>query len=151
MHLIIKETMRLHPPGPFISCECRETCQILGYGNPKGTNVLVNVWALGRDSRYSKDAEFKPERFAEYNRYVNFNGTDFELIPFGAGHRICPGMTFALATLELALANLLFHFNWELPGGTKPGDLDMIENAGFTARRKSPLLLHARRHIHASS
>ncbi|KAJ4818058.1 Cytochrome P450 family protein [Rhynchospora pubera] len=105
-----------------------------------------------RDSRYSKDAEeFKRERFAEYNRYVNFNGTDFEIIPFGAGRRICPGMTFALATLELALANLLFHFNWELPGGTKPDDLDMIENAGFTARRKSPLLLHARRHIHASS
>lgn len=74
---------------------------------------------------------------------MNFNGSDFELIPFGAGRRICPGMNFALATLELALANLLYHFDWELPHGTKPEDLDMTEASGFTARRKSPLLLHA--------
>ncbi|KAJ1689782.1 hypothetical protein LUZ63_013937 [Rhynchospora breviuscula] len=144
MHLIIKETMRLHPPGPFISRECQETCQILGYDIPKGTR---------RDPRYWKYAEeFKPERFAEYNWDVNF-GTDFELIPFGAGRRIYPGTTFALATVELGLVNLLYHFNWELPSGTKPDDLDMTENAGFTASRKSPLLLHARPYhrIHASS
>ncbi|KAJ3685122.1 hypothetical protein LUZ61_014286 [Rhynchospora tenuis] len=153
MHLIIKETMRLHPPVPFISRECQEACQILGYNIPKGTSVLINVWSLGRDSMYWKDAEeFRPERFAEYNRDVNFR-TDFELIPFGAGRRICPGMSFTIVTVELALANLLYHFDWELPSGMKPDDLDMAENSGFTVSRKSPLLLHARPYhrIHASS
>ncbi|KAJ4786181.1 hypothetical protein LUZ62_037427 [Rhynchospora pubera] len=146
LNLVIKETLRLHPPGPLLPRECREACKIFGYDIPKGACVLVNLWALGRDSKHWKDADdFKPDRFADMNSDVSLNALEF--IPFGAGRRSCPGMSFGLAILELALANLLYHFNWELPCGMKPDELDMTETFGFTTRKKIPLLLQAQRYI----
>ncbi|KAJ3697500.1 hypothetical protein LUZ61_001205 [Rhynchospora tenuis] len=144
MHPIIKETLRLHPPGPVNPRLCQETCKIMGYDIPKGTNVLLNTWTIGRDSKYWKDAdEFKPERFSDSSTDINFNGTNYEFIPFGSGRRICPGLSFAVAIVELTLANLLCHFNWELPSGMMPDQVDMTETFGLTTRRKSPLLLYA--------
>jgi cytochrome P450 len=109
--------------------------------------VFVNVWAIGRDDRYwGADAEaFRPERFdhKEKSAAVDFKGADFEFLPFGAGRRMCPGMSLGMANVELALASLLFHFDWELPSGVRPQDLDMTETFGITVRRNSKLWLHA--------
>ncbi|GJN24735.1 hypothetical protein PR202_gb12493 [Eleusine coracana subsp. coracana] len=129
LHLVIKETLRLHPPATFFLRECRETCRIIGYDVPKGMAIAVNVWAIGRDTK-SWDAaeEFRPERFDNSN--IDFKGNNFEYIPFGAGRRICPGITFASAIMELALASLLYHFDWELPAGVNTYQFDMTEAAG---------------------
>ena len=54
---------------------------------------------------------------------------------------MCPGIGFGLANMDLALASLLYHFDWELPGGTEPGELDMTEALGITTRRLSHLVL----------
>ncbi|XP_037463443.1 premnaspirodiene oxygenase-like [Triticum dicoccoides] len=153
LHLVIKkEMLRLHPVVPFlIPRECLEPCRVLGYDVPKGAMVLVNAWAIGRDSAsWGTDAkEFRPERFEEAgDAAVDFRGTNFELVLFGAGRRICPGITFGLAVVELMLASLLFHFDWELPGGGA-GGLDMAEELGITARRKGDLWLHATVHVPA--
>ncbi|KAL6637393.1 hypothetical protein ACP70R_024965 [Stipagrostis hirtigluma subsp. patula] len=147
LHLVIKETLRLHAPVPFLlPRECRETCQVLGYDVPKGTKVLVNVWAISRDNKFWDDGEeFRPERFDGSN--MDFRGTDFEFTPFGAGRRVCPGITLGLANMELVLASLLYHFDWDLPAGVKSEELDMTETFGITLRRKSRLLLHAKRRI----
>ncbi|KAK6129758.1 hypothetical protein DH2020_036495 [Rehmannia glutinosa] len=83
--------------------------------------------------------DFEPERFE--NNDVDFVGSDFQYIPFGTGKRICPGMTFGLASVELPLAQLLYSFNWKLLEGVKPEDLDMIENPGVTAARKDNLIV----------
>ncbi|KAL6909750.1 hypothetical protein ACP4OV_001409 [Aristida adscensionis] len=141
LHLIIKETLRLHVPGPLlIPRECQEHCQILGYDVPKGTTVLVNAWAISRCPDYWDEPEtFNPERFLGEMR--DFKGNDFDFIPFGAGRRICPGMAFGLANIELGLATLLFHFDWSLPEGVIPSELDMTETMGITARRKEDLLV----------
>ncbi|KAF8722050.1 hypothetical protein HU200_022679 [Digitaria exilis] len=149
MHLVIKETLRLHPPGPFLlPRECREACQVMGYDMPKGTAVFVNAWAISRDARYWDDAEeFKPERF-ESRGDIDFRGADFEFIPFGAGRRICPGMALGLTIMELVLASLLYHFDWELPGGIKAGELDMAETFGITVRRKLKLCAVAKPALH---
>ena len=143
MRLVIKETMRLHPAGPLLlPREAMETCKLLGYDIPKGTTVLINAWAIGRDPKYWEDPEeFKPERFE--SGMVDFKGTNLEYIPFGSGRRICPGMMFAEANMEIVLAALLYHFDWELPGGAKPKELDMTEEMGLTVRRKNDLCLHA--------
>ncbi|VAI44357.1 unnamed protein product [Triticum turgidum subsp. durum] len=147
LRLVIKETMRLHPAAPLLlPREAMEPCKILGYDIPKGTTVLVNAWAIGRDPKYWEDPEeFKPERFE--SEMVDFKGTNFEYIPFGAGRRMCPGMTFAQASMEIVLASLLYHFDWELPSRVKPDGLDMTEEMGLTVRRKNDLYLHAVVHM----
>jgi hypothetical protein len=55
---------------------------------------------------------------------------------------------FSLAVMELALASLLFHFDWELP---VPGEMVMEEAFGITARRKSDLRLQATLRVSAPS
>ncbi|KAM0870320.1 hypothetical protein ACQ4PT_040075 [Festuca glaucescens] len=143
LRLVIKETLRLHPPAPLlIPREAMESCKILGYDVLKGTTVLVNAWAIGRDPKHWADPEeFKPERFDSAT--VDFKVADFEYIPFGAGRRMCPGIAFGHASMEIVLASLLYHFDWELPGGMKPSELDMVEEMGITVRRKNDLNLHA--------
>ncbi|KAK3156196.1 hypothetical protein QOZ80_2AG0104120 [Eleusine coracana subsp. coracana] len=141
LKLVIKETLRLHPPTPFLlPKEAMESCNILGYDVPKGTMVLVNVWAIARDPRYWEDPEeFKPERFESGT--IDFKGPNFEYIPFGAGRRMCPGVAFAESTMEIVLAALLYHFDWELTHGLKRSELDMTE-MGLSVRRKEDLYLH---------
>lgn len=141
LKLVIKETLRLHPVVPLLLArECQDTCKIMGYDIPVGTTVFVNVWVICRESKYWKDAEtFRPERFE--NVCVDFKGTDFEYIPFGAGRRMCPGVAFAEASMELVLASLLYHFDWKLPNDILPTKLDMTEEMGLSIRRKNDLYL----------
>ncbi|MED6167534.1 hypothetical protein PIB30_003506 [Stylosanthes scabra] len=138
---VISETMRLHPPLPLLlPRQARQDCTINGYHIPINTKVMVNVYALGRDPHYWHDAEtFLPERFQDTP--MDFKGTNFEYIPFGAGRRMCPGLNFGLANVEFALAMLLYHFNWELPKGMKAEDLDMNEAQGAVVGRKNNLYL----------
>ncbi|XLR36897.1 hypothetical protein S83_021557, partial [Arachis hypogaea] len=138
---VIKETMRLHPPFLILlPRECRETREINGYTIAAGSTVIVNAWAIGRDPKYwggEEDAEsFRPERFLEYS--IDYKGSNFEFIPFGAGRRICPGLYFAVSSIEVCVAQLLYYFDWKVPNN---GDLDMIEDLGSTARRKNELIL----------
>ncbi|XP_004511998.1 cytochrome P450 71D8-like [Cicer arietinum] len=141
LNLVIKETMRLHPPSPLlVPRECSESTIIGGYEIPKNTKVMINAWALARDPEYWSDAErFIPERFD--GSFIDFKGNNFEYIPFGAGRRMCPGMSFGLASIMLPLALLLYHFNWELPNHMKPHDFDMIEHFGLAVGRKNELSL----------
>ncbi|XP_075107248.1 cytochrome P450 736A117-like [Nicotiana tabacum] len=134
---VIKETLRLHPPIPLlVPRQARQDVKVMGYDIKAGTMVITNGWAIGRDPAIWDDAEeFKPERFL--NSSIDFKGHDFGLIPFGAGRRGCPGISFAMATNELVLANVVKNFNWELPKGQ---DLDMTECTGLTTHRKVPLL-----------
>jgi cytochrome P450 len=141
--LVIKETLRLHPPVPLLlPRESMQTTRVLGYDVPKGTTVFVNTWAICRDPKYWAAAEeFKPERFESGS--IDFKGTNFEFTPFGAGRRICPGMSFAHSIMDLALVALLYHFDWELPNGVKPEELDMTEQMGLAVGRMNDLYLHA--------
>ncbi|XP_060210024.1 premnaspirodiene oxygenase-like [Lycium barbarum] len=147
LKLVIKETLRLHPPTPLlVPRECREETEIDGFTIPFKSKVLVNVWAIGRDPESWENSEsFIPERFE--NSSVDLNGTHFQFLPFGAGRRTCPGRLFGLALVTLPLAYLLYHFNWKLPNGMDPNDLDMTESNGMTARRDKDLYLIATPHI----
>ncbi|KAL4182796.1 hypothetical protein AMTRI_Chr11g152040 [Amborella trichopoda] len=81
------------------------------------------------------------------NSGIDFKGQDFELIPFGSGHRSCLAITFAVSTVELALVNLLYYFNWELPSGVRPNDIDLTKVFGITMYRKEHLVLVAKPYI----
>ncbi|XP_024029883.1 cytochrome P450 71D11-like [Morus notabilis] len=138
---VVKETLRLHPSAPLITRECGEKCEINGYEIPAKTRVVINAWAIGRDPRYWTDPEsFIPERFLDSP--LDYKGTNFEYIPFGAGRRICPGVSFGVTNIEVPLTMLLYHFDWKLPAsGMKHEVLDMTEVFGTTVRRKEDLHL----------
>ncbi|KAK3157416.1 hypothetical protein QOZ80_2AG0121900 [Eleusine coracana subsp. coracana] len=142
-NMVIKETMRLHPPLPLLLPRtCRETCDVGGFEVAKGSRVIVNAWAMARSPKYWDDAEeFRPERFEKSS--IDYNGTQFEFLPFGSGRRMCPGMSFALVTLQLLVARLLYYFNWDLPAGMSPEDFSMDMTLGATARKTEQLQLVA--------
>jgi cytochrome P450 len=141
LKLVIKEALRLHPPAPLlVPRESIDACELEGYTIPAKSRVVINAWAIGRDPRYWEDAEaFQPERFED--GAVDFTGGSYEFVPFGAGRRMCPGFNYGLASMELALAGLLYHFDWSLPEGVK--EVDMEEAPGLGVRRRSPLMLCA--------
>ncbi|KAH7692019.1 Premnaspirodiene oxygenase protein [Dioscorea alata] len=143
LQAVIKEVLRLHPAAPLLlPHETRQKVVIQGYEIPERTRVLINAWSIGRDPNSWEDPEeFKPERFVGSS--MDFKGLDFKFIPFGAGRRICPGINFAITSIEFALASLLYHFNWRLPDGISVEDLDMQEVPGLTTPRKQSLHLIA--------
>ncbi|CAN6374617.1 unnamed protein product [Urochloa humidicola] len=142
LKLVIKEALRLHGPTPLlVPRKCRQTCQVMGYDIPKGTVVFINMWAISRDPKYwDNPEEFKPERFENIN--LDYKGTNYEYLPFGAGRRICPGMNLGVGNIELALASLLYHFDWKLPDGTETKDIDLSEAKGLAASKKIDMILH---------
>ncbi|XP_009344943.3 desmethyl-deoxy-podophyllotoxin synthase-like [Pyrus x bretschneideri] len=147
LKLVVKETLRLHSPAPLLPREARDTVQIGGFELPVKSKVIINLWAMGRDPKiWGADAEcFKPERFQGSS--VDFKGFDFEFTPFGAGRRMCPGMSFGVTMVELALAELLYRFDWKLANGMNPNELDMTEIFGMSCKRKNALYLIATPHF----
>ena len=139
LQAIAKETFRLHPPGPFLVPHKAETVvEMCGFTVPKNAQILVNVWAMGRDPSIWTDPNiFLPERFLEHT--TDFKGQDFELIPFGAGRRICPGLPLANKMVHLMLASLVHCFHWRLADEMKPEDINMSETFGITLHRSEPL------------
>uniref|UniRef100_A0A0E0M9N8 Uncharacterized protein n=1 Tax=Oryza punctata TaxID=4537 RepID=A0A0E0M9N8_ORYPU len=142
LRCVIKETLRLHPPIPILLHETAGDCLVAGYSVPRGSRVMINVWAIGRDREAWKDADvFRPSRFAAGGdaEGLDFKGGCFEFLPFGSGRRSCPGMALGLYALELAVAQLAHGFNWSLPDGMKPSELDMSDIFGLTAPRATRL------------
>ncbi|KAK4479379.1 hypothetical protein RD792_014891 [Penstemon davidsonii] len=138
---VIKESWRLHPPAPLlVPRETIENCIIDNkYAIPAKTRVFFNAAAIQTDPKHWENPEkFWPERFLDSE--IDFRGQHFEFLPFGAGRRGCPAINFAVPLVELALANLLFSFDWELPNGIYAEDLDMEEEVGIAMDKKIPLL-----------
>ncbi|CDP21848.1 unnamed protein product, partial [Coffea canephora] len=138
LKMVIHETLRLHPPTPIIPRLSMENRVVSGYTIPDKTQIIVNAWAIGRDPEYWDDAEnFKPERFDL--KSIDYFGSQHGYFPFGLGRRMCPGITFGLANVELPLAHLLYHFDLKLPDGMEPAE----ESEGLTVQRKNNLFLIA--------
>jgi len=138
LQAIIKETLRLYPPAPLnLPHESIENCTIGGYHVPAGTRLLTNLSKLQRDPMlYSDPLEFRPERFLSTHKDVDVKGQHYELIPFGAGRRMCPGISFGLQLMQITLATLLHGFDIVTPDG---GPVDMVEISGMTNIKASPL------------
>ena len=136
---VIKETLRLHPVVPLlVPRETTASVKLGGYDIPSNITVFVNVWAIQRDPNWwEKPEEFIPERFE--NSPVDFKGQDFQFIPFGFGRRGCPGMSFAVVSVEYVVANLLYWFDWKLSAGENVENMDMSELYGLTVKKKLPL------------
>jgi len=138
LQAVVKETLRLHPPGPLAAPHLSvEACNVLGYEIPQNTRVLLNLWAIKRNSKSWEDAErFVPERFMQGDS-IDEKHQNFEWIPFGAGRRGCPGEQLGMLIIEFAVAQLVHCFDWKLPDGQ---ELDMSERFnGLTVPRAHDL------------
>lgn len=148
LQAIIKETFRLHPSTPLsLPRMAAESCEINGYAIPKGSTLLVNVWAIARDpNAWADPLEFRPERFLPNGEKptVDVKGNSFDVIPFGAGRRICAGMSLGLRVVQFMTATLVHAFDWELPEGKTVEKLNMEEAYGLTLQRAEPLVVHPR-------
>ncbi|XP_045789141.1 cytochrome P450 CYP736A12-like [Trifolium pratense] len=141
LSMVMKETLRLFPVGPLGAPHvCLQDVVVDGYYIKKNTTVLINLWTIGRDTKvWSDNAEmFCPERFKDSN--VDLRGHNFQLIPFSSGRRSCPGMEMGLTSSKLVVAQLMHCFDWELPYGMSPDNLDMSEKFELTIPKSQPLL-----------
>ncbi|XP_022940488.1 cytochrome P450 CYP82D47-like isoform X2 [Cucurbita moschata] len=138
LQAIVKETLRLYPAAPLlVPHESMEDCTVAGYYIPAGTRLIVHAQKLQKDpSFWENPYEFRPKRFLTSQKNVDVRGQSPQLIPFGNGRRMCPGISFALQVMHLTLVNLLHGFNI---GRMSEEPLDMEESFGLTSVRKAPL------------
>ena len=129
---IINETLRLYPAAPLLlPHQSSADCKVGGYDVPRGTMLLVNVYAIHRDPAVWEDpTEFRPERFEDGKAEGRL------LMPFGMGRRKCPGEALALRTVGLVLGALIQCFDWGRADGV---EVDMAEGGGVTMARVVPL------------
>ncbi|KAK9203614.1 hypothetical protein WN943_013870 [Citrus x changshan-huyou] len=139
LQAVLKETFRLHPAVPLLlPRKASADTEVAGFMVPNGAQVLVNTWAIGRDaSLWDNPYSFVPERFLGLD--LDVKGRNFELIPFGAGRRICPGLPLAIRMLYLMLGSLINSFDWKLEDGVTPETIDMEEKFGLTLQKARPL------------
>ncbi|KAK2632779.1 hypothetical protein EUGRSUZ_L01095, partial [Eucalyptus grandis] len=133
LHNIINEALRLFPPGPLlVPHESAEDCTVSGFDVPRGTMILVNVWAIQRDPKVWDDpTSFKPER------YEGLEGDHaYRLLPFGMGRRSCPGAGLANRVVSLALAVLIQCLEWKR---VSEEPMDLSEGTGLTMPKREPL------------
>uniref|UniRef100_A0ACD6AD72 Uncharacterized protein n=1 Tax=Avena sativa TaxID=4498 RepID=A0ACD6AD72_AVESA len=146
LQAVIKEVLRLHPPGPLLSWArlAISDVHVGGLLVPAGTTAMVNMWAITHDPAVWTDAaEFKPDRFlagptrdhaaAEFS----ITGSDLRLAPFGSGRRSCPGKSLAIATVGFWVATLLHEFEWMPP--TDGRGVDLSEVLRLSCEMAAPL------------
>ncbi|PHT71995.1 hypothetical protein T459_22780 [Capsicum annuum] len=139
LDMVVKEGMRMHPVAPLFYHESMEDCVVSDLHIPKGSRILVNCYAVQRDPNvWPEPDKFLPDRFLESS--IDFRGHDFQLIPFGSGRRSCPGMQLGITVIRLVVAQLVHCFEWELPNGMQPSDLDIDEHFGIVTSRQNPLM-----------
>ncbi|EFJ18732.1 hypothetical protein SELMODRAFT_178226 [Selaginella moellendorffii] len=136
LQLVLKETFRCYPPGVLLFPRMStQDVTVAGYHVPKGTTLLVNAWAVHMDPEvWENPTQFQPERFLGSS--IDVKGQNFELLPFGAGRRKCPGMSLGLRTVELLVANLIHGFDWNFVPGTTPSMEEVFNSSCYL---KTPL------------
>jgi flavonoid 3',5'-hydroxylase len=152
LQALCKEAFRLHPSTPLnLPRISSESCEVNGYYVPKNTRLSVNIWAIGRDPDvWESPLEFNPERFMHgKNAKMDPRGNDFELIPFGAGRRICAGARMGVVMVEYFLGTLVHSFDWKLPDGV--AELNMDETFGLALQKAEPLAAKVTPRLHPSA
>ncbi|KAH0640336.1 hypothetical protein KY285_036922 [Solanum tuberosum] len=139
LHCILKETLRIHPPVPLLSRKAKQEFELCGYFVPKDSQVIINIWSIGRDPTIWEDPlVFKPERFWGSNVMDIRGQDDFKLVPFGVGRRMCPAISLAMRTVPIMLGSLLNSFDWVVEGDDY---LDVEEKSGLIVGKLRPLRL----------
>ncbi|KAA0037925.1 geraniol 8-hydroxylase-like [Cucumis melo var. makuwa] len=136
LQAVVKETFRLHPVVPLLlPRKAQQEVEIASFTIPKDAQIMINIWAMGRDPTKWENPEcFEPERFL--GSEIDVRGRSFELIPFGGGRRICPGIPLAMRMMHLILGSLISFFDWKVEDGF---EVNMEDKFGITVEMAHPL------------
>ncbi|XP_065158935.1 probable cytochrome P450 4d14 isoform X1 [Atheta coriaria] len=105
---IIKETLRLYPPGPFVSRKLQKDMTIDGITYPKDVTIAVCVYGVHHDESYYDDPEkFDPDRFVVHQLDTK---RPFSFLAFSKGPRNCVGQKFGMFQLRILLSTILRKF-----------------------------------------
>ncbi|EXC01457.1 2-hydroxyisoflavanone synthase [Morus notabilis] len=147
MQAIIKEVLRLHPVSPVITRKCVKECKVGKYIIPVGTILFVNNWAISRDPKYwESPLAFRPERFLQDHKEgskigIDIKGQHYELLPFGSGRKMCPGMNLAQQMLPTVAAAIIQCFDLNIADSLGHGSiLSMEEGSGLVIPRLHQLV-----------
>lgn len=145
---VVKEVLRLHPPGPLLSwsrLSIRDST-VDGHHVPVGTTAMVNMWAIARDpDNWADPLRFEPERFMRDPEMSVF-GSDLRLAPFGSGRRSCPGKAMGMTAVSFWVARLVHEFEFECAAA---GGVDLSEELRLSCEMAAPLVVRLRRRTEA--
>ncbi|KIJ34578.1 hypothetical protein M422DRAFT_263358 [Sphaerobolus stellatus SS14] len=104
---VIKEVLRWASVSPIALPHATSADdEVLGYKIPKGTMVIVNLWAMLHDEAvYAEPFKFDPTRFLGEKQQP-----DPRDVVFGRGRRSCPGQHIAEASVFIQIASVLATF-----------------------------------------
>jgi cytochrome P450 len=105
----LKEAMRLYSPVPVLARECCEDDRLNGILIPKGTAMLISIWAMHTSSTIwgSDVQEFRPSRFS---REESSERHPYAFMPFSKGPRDCIGQHLAISEAKVILGSLLRNY-----------------------------------------
>ncbi|XP_015181779.1 PREDICTED: probable cytochrome P450 304a1 [Polistes dominula] len=111
----LRETMRYETITPLsVAHRATKDTTFQGYFIPANTSMITNLDGMNNDPDFWGDPEnFRPERFLKDDGQLN---KDFTL-PFGAGHRLCAGETYARFTVFEVFATLMQNFEFDFVDG----------------------------------
>ncbi|XP_043701022.1 cytochrome P450 77A2-like [Telopea speciosissima] len=130
---VTKELLRKHPPTYFsLTHAVTEPATLGGYDVPTDANVEIFLSGIAEDDRvWSDPKEFNPDRFLSGKEDADITGVKgVKMIPFGAGRRICPGLSMASLHIDLMLARMVQEFQWKALPSQKMSDFS--EKLEFT-------------------
>ncbi|EJT98884.1 cytochrome P450 [Dacryopinax primogenitus] len=124
-----------------------------GYTIPKDTILVDNLWSQTRDASVYPDPEaFNPSRYLDQTTGTLLPptaDTHLSLLAFGHGRRVCPGRDFALNSVFIACAYLLWAFDFSWPvdehgNEIKCGVDEMVDHAIVVTPRPFDFVLTPR-------
>ncbi len=105
---VLREVLRLYPPVPMMVRETVQAERFRDRDAPKGSQVVLSPWHLGRHERLWED----PDTF-DPSRWERETPVREAWLPFSAGPRVCPGAGFAMAEAAVLVAALMARFGFE--------------------------------------
>ncbi|XP_022087523.1 cytochrome P450 2U1-like isoform X2 [Acanthaster planci] len=128
---VINEVQRLRTVAPFaLPYVTTQELQLQGYTIPKGSGVIINLWAMMNDPKvWDRPEEFNPGRFLSKDGKTMIQHEAF--IPFSQGRRSCLGEGLAKMELFLFATNLFQWFTFMLPPGAPTPALKGISHFTF--------------------
>ncbi|XP_055594219.1 cytochrome P450 4c3-like [Uranotaenia lowii] len=127
LELVIKESLRMFPPVPFISRNTLKEVQLGGVLIPPNNNITIGIYNMHHNPEYFPEPErFLPERFEAERGVEKMN--PYAYVPFSAGGRNCIGQKFAMLELKSTISKVLRWCRIELtdPAYEPPLKAEMI-------------------------